>query len=146
MTAHDIIAACRTRGISLEVIGERLRCRAPIGVLTPELKQALAAQKAALVQILAGATPTSAAPNVLDDRAIIAVKVWSAILGEAIWVVADDLPKEAWPGEAPAYTHQEVKILRQIGQTTLAWVHATKQLFGAQVIAGGRWPPHRPER
>jgi TubC N-terminal docking domain len=145
MMAHDLIAECRTRGISLEVIGERLRCRGPVGVLTPELKQALAAQKAALVQILTGEAPTLAAPKPPDDDALIALKVWSTILGEAIWVVADDLPKEAWPGDALTYTHEEVKILRQIGQDTVAWVHATKQMFGAQVIAGGRRRRAHPE-
>ncbi len=140
MIAHDIIAECRTRGISLEVIGERLRCRAPVGALTPELKQALVAQKAALVQILTGEPPVLAAPQQPDDRAIIALKVRSTILGEAIWVVADDLPKEAWSADALAYTHQEVKVLRQLGQDTLAWVHTAKQMFGAQVIAGGGRP------
>ena len=80
-----------------------------------------------------------------EDVSPMAVKVWSAILGEAIWVVADDLPKDAWPADALAYTHQEVKVLRQIGQDTLAWVHATKRMFGAQVIAGGRRPRAHPE-
>jgi hypothetical protein len=73
-----------------------------------------------------------------EDVSPIAVKVWSAMLDEAIWVVADDLPKNAWPADALAYTHQEVKVLRQMGQDTLAWVHATKQMLGAQVIACGR--------
>jgi TubC N-terminal docking domain len=53
MTLQVLIAACRNRGISLEVIGDRLRCRAPVGVLTSELKRALVAQKAAILQILA---------------------------------------------------------------------------------------------
>jgi hypothetical protein len=79
------------------------------------------------------------------DVCPIAVKVWSVILCEVIWVVADDLPQEAWPGDAPAYTHQEVKVLQQIGQDTLAWVHATKQMFGAQVIASRRRPRAHPE-
>ena len=63
MMAHDLIAECRTRGIVIEVIGERLRCRGPVGVLTPELKQALAAQKAALVQILTGESPDPCGPK-----------------------------------------------------------------------------------
>jgi hypothetical protein len=113
-----------------------------VGVLTPPLKQALAAQKAALVQILAAEVPALAAPEVADDRKLIAVKVWSGMLGEAIWVVADDLPDEAWPADAPVSTHQEVKILKQVGQDTLAWVHATKQMFGARVIAGERGGGH----
>jgi len=31
MTPEDIIAECRTRGVTLEVMGDRLRCRAPVG-------------------------------------------------------------------------------------------------------------------
>jgi hypothetical protein len=63
MTAHDIIAECRTRGISIEVIGERLRCRAPVGILTPELKQALADQKATVMEILTGEGTDSPLPG-----------------------------------------------------------------------------------
>src|SRR5215475_14237098 len=100
MTAHDLIKECRTRGISLEVIGKRLRCRAPVGVLTLELKQVLADQKAALLHILTGEAPAPATPKLADDGVIITVKVWSEILSEAIWVVADDFPKEAWSGDA----------------------------------------------
>jgi hypothetical protein len=97
------------------------------------------------MQILAGEALAPMAPYLPDDCAIIALKVWSAVLREAIWVVADDLPREAWPTDALAYTHQEVRILRQIGQDTLAWVHATKRMFGAQVIAYGRRLGAQPE-
>jgi hypothetical protein len=145
MTPTDLFNELTRRGVILEPNGDRLRYKAPVGVLTTELKQALAAKKAALVQILAGEVPAPAAQKLLDDRPIIALKVWSAMLGEALWVVADDLPKDAWPADALVYTHQEVKVLRQLGHDTLAWVHATKQMFGAQVIAGGRRPDAQPE-
>jgi hypothetical protein len=137
MTPTDLLHELTRRGVILETHGDRLRYKAPVGVLTPELKQALSAEKAALVRILAAGAPAPAAPDVPDDRAIVAVKVWSAVLSEAIWVVTDDLPKDAWPADALAYTHQEVKVLRQLGQDMLAWVHTTKQMFGARVIAGG---------
>ena len=107
--------------------------------------RALADKKAALIHILAGEALAPMAPYLPDDCAIIALKVWSAVLREAIWVVADDLPREAWPTDALAYTHQEVRILRQIGQDTLAWVHATKRMFGAQVMASRRRPRSHPE-
>jgi hypothetical protein len=145
MTPTDLLHELTRRGVILEPTGDRLRYKAPVGVLTPELKQALAAQKAALVQILAGEAPAPEAPELSDDRAIIALKVWSAMLGEAVWVVADDFSQETWPGEALTYTYEEVKILRQVGQDTVAWVHATKQMFGAQVIAGGRRRCAHPE-
>jgi hypothetical protein len=76
-----------------------------------------------------------------EDVSPIAVKVWSGMLDEAIWIVANDLPKNAWPADTLAYTLHEVKVLRQIGQDTLAWVHATKQMFGVQVIASRPCPP-----
>jgi hypothetical protein len=69
---------------------------------------------------------------------ITAVKVWSDILQAAVWVIADDLPKEEWPSDAPVYTHTEVTILQDIGPDMRAWVHAIKQRFGADVVASGR--------
>jgi hypothetical protein len=146
MTAHDLIAACRARGISLEVRGDQLRCRAPVGIMTPQLKQALAAQKAALVQIFMAEAPALAAPKLPDDRTIIAVKVWSGMLSEAIWVVADNLPRDEWPRETAVYTHAEVKWLRQVGPDTLEWVHASKQMLGARVMrAAANHERNRPD-
>jgi hypothetical protein len=66
----------------------------------------------------------------------IAVKVLSYILQAAVWVVADDLPRDEWPTDAPAYTQAEVKILKQVGADTLPWVHATRVMFGARVVRG----------
>jgi tubulysin polyketide synthase-like protein len=134
MTPQVLIVECRTRGITLEVMGDRLRCRAPLGVLTPELKRALADQKAALVQILAAEVPAVSPSEGADESAVMAVKVWSDVLQEAIWVVADDLLCNEWPNDAGVYTHTEVKILRQVGPDTLAWVHAAKERFTARVV------------
>jgi hypothetical protein len=36
-------------------------------------------------------------------------------------------------------------VLQQLGQDTLAWVHDTKQMCAAQVIAGGGRPGAHPE-
>jgi hypothetical protein len=138
MTAHDIIAECRTRGISLRVIGERLRCRAPIGILTAELKQALADQKATLMQILTGEGADTASPAVPVGTEVIAIKAWSDILEEAIWVVVDDLSHDEWPTDAPVYQYCEVKILREVGPDTLSWVHTLKEGYGARVVAAHR--------
>jgi len=68
-----------------------------------------------------------------------AVKVRSAALETEIWVVAYDLPREAWPTDgATVYTQEEVKLLVQVGTDTLAWVHATKTMFGGNVVQGHR--------
>jgi hypothetical protein len=73
----------------------------------------------------------------------VAVKVWSEILDEAIWVVADDLPQGEHPIDAPIYTHGEVKILAEVGPKVLAWVHTMKHDFGCQVVASRRRPERR---
>lgn len=166
MTPEAILADLKLNGARVEVVGDKLRCRAPVGVLTPELRQAMAEQKAALLQLLTTSqTPASrppapcprcgasdwrntpdagrwCVPCVVTGRdPVAAVKVHSDVLNEAIWVVCDDLPREAWPTDAPVYTQAEVKILAQVGPDVLAWVHATKTMFGAEVVSGGHRPP-----
>jgi hypothetical protein len=136
MTPQVLITECRRRGITLEVMGDWLRCRAPMGVLTLELKHALTDHKAALMQILATEASVSLPPEVADNRELVAIKVWSDVLQEAIWVVVDDLPHEAWPIDAPVYTYDEMKILAQVGPETLCWVQAVKEIFGASVVGG----------
>jgi hypothetical protein len=73
-----------------------------------------------------------------NDLACMAMKVWSNTLNEAVWVVADDLPKAEWPTDAPVYTHTGITILQNVGLDTRAWVRATEQRFGADVVASGR--------
>ena len=46
------VAELGRQGVGLEVAGDRLHCRGPVGLLTPALKQRLAAHKAALVAYL----------------------------------------------------------------------------------------------
>ena len=77
--------------------------------------------------------------------AISALKVWIAVLDASVWVVADHLPRAAWPADAPVYTQAEVAVLRRVGPETLPSVHAVKQIFHAQVLDGHQGPamPHR---
>lgn len=58
-----------------------------------------------------------------DQRDIIAVTVWSEILGAAIWVVVDDLPRDQWPTDDPVYQYAEVK--RLIGRGPMRCVQCT---------------------
>lgn len=62
MTAAELLAELKKLGVLLICDGDALRIKAPAGVLTPELKAALAEHKAALLaQLTAGAGPTPAA-------------------------------------------------------------------------------------
>jgi hypothetical protein len=81
--------------------------------------------------------PAGSAGMVRADE-IAAVKVWSTVLRTRVWVVADDLPREAWPTDAPVYTHAEVQILRQVGREGMVWVHAARNLFGGRVVEAQR--------
>jgi hypothetical protein len=48
----ELLAVLRAAGVRLSADGERLRCRAPAGVLTPELRSRLSEHKAALLAAL----------------------------------------------------------------------------------------------
>lgn len=71
-----------------------------------------------------------------DQRDIIAVTVWSEILGAAIWVVVDDLPRDQWPTDDPVYEYAEVKRLIGRGADALRSVHLVKMVFAARLVAG----------
>ena len=51
MNAIAIIRQCKDAGIQLQARGDRLHVEAPAGILTPELRQALADHKAELLAL-----------------------------------------------------------------------------------------------
>jgi len=53
MTTDEILAYVRQAGIRLEVRGDRLHVEAPVGVVTPQVRDALARHKPALLELLA---------------------------------------------------------------------------------------------
>ncbi|HJW23845.1 MAG TPA: thioesterase domain-containing protein [Rhodocyclaceae bacterium] len=55
MSIPSLLAELRSRDVHLWIDGDRLRCGAPTGVLTPELRQQLTANKAALLEFLRNA-------------------------------------------------------------------------------------------
>ncbi|HHO69806.1 MAG TPA: amino acid adenylation domain-containing protein [Gammaproteobacteria bacterium] len=57
MNAAELLQDLQARGIELRAEGERLLCNAPAGAMTEELKQAIAANKAALLEQLAAGGP-----------------------------------------------------------------------------------------
>jgi hypothetical protein len=63
MTARDLLAALQEHGVELMAAGDRLRYRAPKGVLTNELRQMMREYKTALLQILRPEVPIAKAPG-----------------------------------------------------------------------------------
>lgn len=52
MTAAALLADLRKRGAALAIVGDRLRVEAQVGTITPEIREALAKHKAALLAML----------------------------------------------------------------------------------------------
>jgi hypothetical protein len=65
----------------------------------------------------------------------VAVKIWSDVLQESVWVVRDNLPRTEWPEDGPIYTHREMRMLTKVGQDVLQWVNPVKEIFNAKVVA-----------
>jgi hypothetical protein len=63
MTAEDVLAACRSRGVELSAAGDRLRFRAPVGAVDADLRSALAEYKAKLVAVIVAACPLCRRPT-----------------------------------------------------------------------------------
>ena len=61
MTAVALLADLRKRGASIAAVGDRLRIEARAGTVTPELREALARHKAALLAMLSS-DPDESAP------------------------------------------------------------------------------------
>jgi TubC N-terminal docking domain len=118
MHATAILTLLRGHGCTVTADGEHLRVHNGKGVLTDALRHAIASEKAAIIAILAAEDVHAPMP---PEDAIAAVKVWSEVLQEAVWVVADGVPIDDYLGDGKVYTHQEVRVLRTHGRGVKAW-------------------------
>ncbi len=108
MTAAEVMAELEQRGIVLQPNGDRLQYKAPVGALTPELRQLLVEHKAVILNLiqkpcLVDALPIWHAREVARCVETEGVCVfWSDILEEMIAFVKDEacLPGSrlvSWP-------------------------------------------------
>jgi TubC N-terminal docking domain len=128
MRAATLVDTLRAQGWGFTIGGPDLRIRSPRGALTDELRQALKAEKAAIMTILAAEHVRAPMPPRSDD--IAAVKVWSEVLQEAVWVVADGVPLDAYLGDGKVYTHHEVRMLLAQGRGVKAWAPLDTEVEG----------------
>ena len=68
MNAAELFVELRVRYVHLECRGERLRIEAPRGVLTAELREALAQNKAEIIVALQGAKESGWPPESLESE------------------------------------------------------------------------------
>lgn len=80
MTAHDLLAELHRRGAVAYRVGDRLRVR-PADAVPPELLDRLRQYKAALLPLV-------------PERPPDAFLVSSRVLGESVWLTADDATAE----------------------------------------------------
>jgi hypothetical protein len=128
MRATALVDTLRARGWGFAIDGDGLRVRSPRGALTDELRQAIRAEKAAIVTILAAEQQRARMPLQGDD--LVAVKVWSEVLQEAVWVVAEGVPIDEYLDDGKVFTHHEVRVLRAQGHGVKAWAPLDIEMEG----------------
>jgi hypothetical protein len=128
MRATTLVETLRAQGWEFAIDGDQVRIRRPKGALTEELRQALTAEKGAIIQILAAEQQRAPVPPQADE--IVAVKVWSEALQEAIWVVADGVPIAEYQGKGKVYTHHEVRVLLAQGRGVKTWAPLDIEMEG----------------
>jgi hypothetical protein len=96
--------------------------------MTDELRQAIRAEKAAILMILAAEQQRAQMPLQGDD--LVALKVWSELLEEAVWVIASDVPLDPYPADGRVYTPHEIRVLRAHGRGVKAWAPLDTEVEG----------------
>jgi hypothetical protein len=119
MRATTLVNTLRAQGWGFAIDGAGIRERSPRGAMTDELRQALLAEKASIMTILAA--EHLRAPMPLRSEDITAVKVWSEILQEAVWVVAEGVPIDAYLRDGKVYRRHEVRVLVAQGRGVKVW-------------------------
>jgi TubC N-terminal docking domain len=128
MRATALVDTLRARGWGFAIDGHGLRIRSPRGAMTDELRQALMAEKAAILTILAAEQQRAQMP--LQDDDLVALKVWSEVLQEAVWVVAEGVPIDAYLRDGKVLTPHEIRVLRTQGQGVKVWAPLGIELEG----------------
>jgi TubC N-terminal docking domain len=119
MNATTILQTIRQRGGQVTLEGDNIRVCKTSGVLTDELRQAIRAEKAAILMILAAEQQRARMP--LQGDELVAVKVWSEALEEPVWVVADGVPIAEYLRDGKVFTHHEIQVLRAHGRGVKVW-------------------------
>ena len=99
--------------------GAGIRVRSPRGALTDELRQAIRAEKAAILMILAAEQQRAQMPLQGDD--LVSLKVWSEALQEGVWIVAERESIDKYLRDGKIFSHHEIRVLRAHGRGVKVW-------------------------
>jgi TubC N-terminal docking domain len=128
MNATAILQTIRQRGGQVTLEGDTIRICKTSGVLTDELRQAIRAEKAAILTILAAEQQRARMPLQGDD--LVAVKVWSELLQEAVWMVTEGAPITEYLGDGKIFSAHEVRMLLEQGRGVKAWAPLDTEVEG----------------
>ena len=117
MTGGQVLAVLKSRGVVLEPQGDRLHYRAPRGILTPELRQALAEHKAEIMALLRRPRLVLAPPRWHAEEVGRRVEeegvcvFWSDVLREMIAFVKDEAYLDKVPAGVVVFRPDELELL-----------------------------------
>ena len=144
MTALQLLANLRTRGVVLSARGDRLAFDAPAGVMTPDLRAVLASRKRELLAMLASVWHSAAKQDILElsSGKHWTYRAWSRVLDAEVWFVCceQEVTQLAAMGVACGciYTEAELVELLQLPKPLTAKalknLHAVKSYFAATVV------------
>lgn len=78
--ARNLLAELQTLGVEITPNGDRLHIKAPVGIITPAIRETLASHKADILNLLAANNPAPRYPY-----------VWIATVdGRRVWIIDHD--------------------------------------------------------
>ena len=132
MTPEALLTELEQRGVKVSLTGDKIRFEAPVGVLTPELKETVRRQKPALIALL----EAQEAKRLLQERGWVAIH--SKTLSEDILWCRDEkvIIPTRWK-DAVRYTLAELQTLTgnpSLNAEGLKRIHKAKKEFEGKVI------------
>lgn len=136
MTADILLVTLRSLGVSLSASGDRIKFRAPAGVMTLELRAALATQKPSILATLRVSELQVAEVSGRLSRGRGWAALRSHVLAEIVVFRRDEqvrIPDEF--GRFVSYTRAELEILSTATPSVLRKIHRAKKISGGRVTA-----------
>lgn len=132
MTPEALLTELEQRGVKVSLTGDKIRFEAPVGVLTPELKETVRRQKPALIALL----EAREAKRLLEMQGWVVIH--SKTLGEDILWCKDEkiIIPTRWRG-AVKYTLRELQTLTSnpsLNAEGLKRIHKAKKEFDGKIL------------
>jgi hypothetical protein len=118
MDVMSLLTKARSKGLDVRAEGNKLVVRGPRSV--EKLARQLLDRKAEVMPLLSQQSTTA---SDCEEAQRWAVRVWSDLLQESLWLVVDSKPPGAFPRE-------HVRTLEPVAPNAMAWVPLTAGAMG----------------